>query len=125
MFDLREIVVMCREKGCEKFERYAEFTNTDEGKYMITFMQKTESCRKVNDWGREEDKDIVIGLDKEGWIVYYQTNQNCAGEFKILKEHTERTTDDYIMNYLQGEECTNANYLQFMKNAYEVCNLWW
>lgn len=124
MFDLKEIVIMCREKGREKFKEKAKYTNIDEGKCMITFISYTENVRKINDWGREEDKDVHIGLDENGWICYYQTNQNGAGDFEIIDENTTAVSDDYIVNYLQGEKCTNDNYLQFMKNAYDICYLY-
>lgn len=32
---------------------------------MITFISYTENVRKINDWGREEDKDVHIGLDEK------------------------------------------------------------
>lgn len=124
MFKLNEVVSMCREKGCEKFELKSALTNMDVGKKMIVFVSKTESSRIVDNFGRDEDKDVYLGLDKSGWILYRQINQNGAGEFEIIEESCENISDEFVINYLQDDKCTNGQYLQFMKTAYEVCGLY-
>ncbi|MBE6067748.1 MAG: hypothetical protein E7211_08660 [Clostridium lundense] len=117
--NLQQIIEKVRIKGTQNFERDKSWTNTDEGKEMITFCTKTLRTRKVSDWGRDEDEDVYIGLDDNGWIRYEHTIEYLAGPVRIKEQNTTSVTDDYILNYLNDEKCTNEEYLMFMSKSYK------
>ncbi len=115
--NLKQIIEKVRVKGIEKYEQDKHFTNTDKGKEMITFCCKTIDCRKVNDWGRDEDTDLFIGLDKDGWVKYINKVHCGAGPLTIKSENAVGVDDDFIVNYLNSSECTNEEFMDFMKKA--------
>lgn len=117
--NLKEIVETVRIKSIEKYEEDKCFTNTNMGKEMIEFCSKTIDCRKVNDWGRDEDTDLFIGLDDQGWVKYINTVHCGAGPLEIKSENIIRVDDDFIVNYLKSSQCTNKEFMWFMKKA---CN---
>ncbi|MBJ9792578.1 hypothetical protein I5582_16715 [Clostridioides difficile] len=115
--DLKEILETVKEKTLKDYDKLKRFTNTDEGKEMIVFCSKTIDCRKVNDWGRDRDTDMYIGLDDSGWIIYTQESENLAGPFKIISEKTERINENYLVNYFHSKDCLNYEFMNFMKVA--------
>ncbi len=115
--DLKEIIRTARINGIKRFEEDKAFTNTDEGKEMIRFCDRTVHTRKVSDWGREEDDDEYIGLDANGWIKYSHSIEHLAGPVKIKDKYTHTLDDDSIYKYLTSEECSNKEYLDFMEKA--------
>ena len=121
MYDLLEIIKVCRENDMKEYENKASYTNTDIGKVMIVYSSKTLHEKDVDNWGRQEDEDMFLGLDETGWIKYTHSIQYGTGEAKILSENTTKVDDEYIYNYLTGDSCTNKEFLMFMKKA---CDLW-
>lgn len=117
--NLKEIVSKVRENSIEKYETDKRLTNTDMGKDMIVFTSKTIDCRKVNDWGRDEDTDLFIGISENGWIKYIQTVHWGTGPMSIQSQNTITVDDDFIVNYLNSNECTNKEFMSFMRVA---CN---
>ena len=129
MYDLLEIIKVCRENDMKEYENKASYTNTDIGKVMIVYTSKTLHEKDVDNWGRKEDEDILsylstflvyiqfLGLDETGWIKYTHSIQYGKGEAKILSENTTKVDDEYIYNYLTGDSCTNKEFLMFMKKA--------
>lgn len=115
--NLKEIISKVRSKAIENYEADKKFTNTDMGKEMIIFTRKNIDCRKVNDWGRDEDTDLVIGIVQEGWIKYTQTIHWGAGPLSIESSNTVNVDDDFIVNYLNSDECTNKEFMNFMRVA--------
>lgn len=120
MVILEELVTRVREQGVAQFEKFADMTNTDKGKYMIVFLSNTLNSRKVNDWGRDEDTDIYLGLDNKGWIKYKHTIEYLAGPSKIKDTSTINLNDTDVVNYLKSEECTIDGYLSFMSKSYKI-----
>jgi hypothetical protein len=120
--DLKKIISKSRINGTQRFEEDKKFTNTDEGNEMITFCSKTIRTKKVNDWGRDEDDDQYIGLDRNGWIKYTHTIEYLAGPLKIKEASVLALNDDSIFNYLTSEECSNEEYLDFIAKARKYYN---
>lgn len=116
---LNVIIKRVREEAIKRYDSRKALTNIDMGHEMITFTTKTLSTRKVNDWGRDEDEDLYIGVDETGWIKYTHTIEYLVGPAKIKNPSVQRLTDEDIYQYLISEECTNNEYLSFMKTAYE------
>jgi len=116
---ITNIVKRARENATQRYESNKEYTNTDEGHEMIVFSTKTVSHRKVNDWGREEEEDIYIGIDKHGWIEYCHTIEYFAGPIRIKSPIVKRLSDESIIKYLQSDECTDEEYLMFMSKTYK------
>ena len=119
MYDLLEIIKVCRENDMKEYENKASYTNTDIGKVMIVYSSKTLHEKDVDNWGRQEDEDMFLGLDETGWIKYTHSIQYGTGEAKILSENTTKVDDEYIYNYLTGDSCTNKEFLMFMNKACE------
>lgn len=117
MYDLLEIIKVCRENDMKEYENKASYTNTDIGKVMIVYSSKTLHEKDVDNWGRQEDEDMFLGLDETGWIKYTHSIQYGTGEAKILSENTTKVDDEYIYNYLTGDSCTNKEFLMFMNKA--------
>lgn len=117
--NLKEIVSKVRLKAIENYETDKKFTNTDMGKEMIIFTSKNIDCRKVNDWGRDADTDLIIGIVQEGWVKYIQTVHCGAGPLSIESENVLLVDDDFIVNYLNSDKCTNKEFMSFMRVA---CN---
>ena len=117
MYDLLEIIKVCRENDMKEYDNKASYTNTDIGKVMIVYSSKTLHEKDVDNWGRQEDEDMFLGLDETGWIKYTHSIQYGTGEAKILSENTTKVDDEYIYNYLTGDSCTNKEFLMFMKKA--------
>lgn len=117
MYDLLEIIKVCRENDMKEYENKASYTNTDIGKVMIVYSSKTLHEKNVDNWGRQEDEDMFLGLDETGWIKYTHSIQYGTGEAKILSENTTKVDDEYIYNYLTGDSCTNKEFLMFMNKA--------
>lgn len=117
MVDLKKIIKDSREEGIKDFDSKSIFTNTDVGKRMIEFCSRNLDVKKVSDWGRDEDTDRFIGLDKSGWIEYIQHNENGDGAFKIISEETRNLADNDIFNFLQND-CTNKEFMDFIS----ACN---
>lgn len=117
MYDLLEIIKVCRENDMKEYENKASYTNTDIGKVMIVYSSKTLHEKDVDNWGRQEDEDMFLGLDETGWIKYTHSIQYGTGEAKILSENTTKVDDEYIYNYLTGDSCTNKELFMFMKKA--------
>lgn len=115
--DLKDILRTVRINATNNYDNDKILTNTDEGKEMIYFSSKTIDCKKVNDWGRDEDTDLFIGLDKSGWILYTQVSHNLAGPFKIISENVLEVDDDYLANYFNSQNSTNKEFMQFIGNA--------
>lgn len=110
-----------REKGILYFNQLAKRTNLDEGLLMITFSTKLVSTRRVDDIGREEDVDYYIGLDKDGWISYTQTNRNGGNwRFQIMKSSVDRMTDKTVYEALVLAADTSEEYADFMKKVNEI-----
>lgn len=115
MPNIQAIIKSSREKGTADFTKFAVKTNCDMGKLMITFCTYTKDVRKINDWGRDRDSDVYIGLDQNGWIKYSQEIDNGAGPIQIQDESTVSLTDNDILKFL--ENCTDEDYLSFMSKA--------
>lgn len=117
--DLREILETVKETALKDYDKLKHFTNTDEGKEMIVFCKKTIACKKVNDWGRDRDTDMFIGLDDSGWIIYIQESESFVGPFEIISEQTKSIDENYLMNYFHSKDCLNNEFIRFMKVACE------
>lgn len=117
--NLKEIISEVRNKAIERYETDKRLTNIDMGKDMIVFTSKTIDCKKVNDWGRDEDTDLFIGISENGWVKYIQTVHCGAGPLRIQSQNTLDVDDDFIANYLNSNECTNKEFMNFMRVA---CN---
>lgn len=115
--NLKEIVSTVRVEAIKNYERDKEFTNTNMGKEMVRFTTTTIGYRKISDWGRDEDTDLFIGISQEGWIKYIQTVQYGFGSVSIESENTINVDDDFIVNYLNSDECTNKEFMNFMRIA--------
>lgn len=120
MASLSRIIEKARAEGISNFEKYAHKTNTDIGNYMIPFLTKTLHSRKVNDWGRDEDTDMYIGLDKDGWIKYTHDIKYFAGPPQVKNGNIKNMNDKDIEDYLTGSDCTDNEYLDFMSKASEI-----
>lgn len=121
MVSIESIIQHARENGIEKYERFVGYTNEDKGNKMIVFLTKTLHSRKVTDWGRDEDNDMFIGLNQEGWIRYEHTIQYGMGSIEITDPSTERLDDKDVLAYLTGADCIDTEYLSFMSKAYKLC----
>jgi hypothetical protein len=119
IMNIKNIVERVRENAIARYENNKEYTNKDEGYQMIVFATKTMTSRKVNDWGRDEDRDLYIGIDEQGWIKYSHTIEYLAGPIKIKNPSVDRLTDEDIISYLQSDECTDEEYIMFMSKAHE------
>lgn len=117
--NINNIIERSRKGAIERYEYNKGYTNTDEGHEMIVFITKTVTSRKLNDWGREEDEDIYIGIDREGWIKYSHTIEHFTGPIKIKNPRVTKLSDEYIVEYLESNECTDKEYLMFMSKAYK------
>lgn len=93
---LLEIIEKMRLDKTKNFDKLKKYTNSDEGKEMVTIYDTNISVKKVNDWGRDEDTDFYLGLNSDGWITYVQKNHNLAGKFKIIDEDVTRVDDKYV-----------------------------
>ena len=111
---LLKVIEKMRIDKIKNFDQLKKFTNEDEGKEMITIYYTNLSVRKVNDWGRDEDTDFYLGLDKSGWITYIQKNHNLAGPFKIIDEKIEQVNDKYVFEYIKSNP---EAYDEFISNA--------
>jgi len=120
MANLGGIIEKARIEGIANFEKYAAQTNDNMGNYMISFLTKTLHSRKVNDWGRDEDTDMYIGLDKNGWIKYTHDIQYLAGPAKIKDNYISNLSDQDVEAYLTSETCTDDEYLDFMNIARKI-----
>ena len=118
--NLSKIVKNARESSIKRYDENKGFTNKDEGYEMIVFCTKTVSTRKVNDWGRDIDHDVYLGIDKSGWIIYSHHIEYLAGPIKIIDPKVEKVSDDYVTRYLQSEDCTDDEYLMFISTAYNL-----
>ncbi len=118
MVNLKEIIKVSRENDLKEFDKKAHYTNTDMGKKMIIYSTKTLSTRDVDNWGRQEDEDMYIGLNKNGWIIYTHKIQFCTYEPKIMEKNTKSVDDEWLYNYLKSEECDNKEFLMFMSSAF-------
>ncbi|MBP8641113.1 MAG: hypothetical protein KBI01_09520 [Oscillospiraceae bacterium] len=117
MADLLGIIKTAREQGIAAFNKAARLTNEDKGNLMITYCLKNLKCRKINDWGRDLDTDQYLGLGQNGWIIYTHDIENGAGEIEIINSNVKRLTDKDILDYILSDECTNKEFLQFMKKT--------
>lgn len=115
--NLLKIIEEVRENAMCNYDDDKHLTNSDKGAEMIVFCDKTLSVRKINDFGRDEDEDMFIGLNKEGWIKYINVIQNGAGPTKIVREQTIKLKDEDIVSYLNSSSCTNMEFKWFMKKA--------
>lgn len=120
--NLKEIVESVRLNGIKEYDTDKHLTNTDEGKEMIVFSSRTINCRTVSSWGRDEDTDLFLGLDRNGWVKYIQVSECGAGKFKITSQNDITINDDDIVNYLNSDDCTNEEFIDFMKKACKYYN---
>jgi len=116
--NLQNIVEITRINGMKKYDINKEFINSDESKEIIRFCNKTVCIRRTNDYSRNKDNEIYIGLNKEGWIKYTHDLQNGSEFIKINDWYTCLLSDTDIINFLQSDECTDEEYLMFMSTAY-------
>lgn len=112
--ELLQVIEEMRIDKTKDFDTLKRFTNTDEGIEMISIYYTNLFVRKVNDWGRDEDTDFYLGLDKDGWITYIQKSNNSDGPFEIIDEKVERVDDRYVLEYIKSN--TEA-YNMFMSKA--------
>lgn len=109
---LNKVIEKVREVGCSNFDELASYTNTDHGKLMVVFAREPGHTRKINDWGRDEDTEIFIGLSNEGWIRYYNIHEIGAGPTVLKEENSIKIKDEDIINLLK--ELSIEEYLRFM-----------
>jgi len=113
MVDKIKLMKSVKTMGLNEFESLAGYTNADEGKKMIVFCEKEISCKDVNNWGRQESKDFYIGIDESGWIKYNQISQYFQGPFKIMDSSVTNIDEDEVLEYLEGANCTEKEFLNF------------
>lgn len=101
--NMSKVVKAARKIGCNNFNEFAAKTNSDEGMLMVAFVGRTLHSRKVSDWGREEDTDEFIGLNKSGWIIYTHEIEWGAGPVRIKDENVKSINDEEIIKIFNND----------------------
>jgi len=113
-----KVLQATREVGIQDFDKFAEKTNVDEGKLMISFVRILVHTRVIGNWGREEDTDDIIGLSKEGWIIYRQVSESGAGKFTLTSESFHSKDDLEVLQLFN--ELNLKEQLDFIDKCLEL-----
>lgn len=99
-------------------ENYSETENEENG---ILIISRTLRSRVVSNWGRDEDTDENIYLNKSGWLSVTTVQEYGAGPAKVISENKKEVNDEYIYNILNGDrDITLYEFLSFIDRFYKT-----
>jgi hypothetical protein len=118
--DLLKLIETAQIIGCTHFNQFAENIYSDEEFKMIHFMNEPGMTRKINDWGRDEDTDISIGLSRNGWIRYTHICEIGVGNKKLIETDSTCISTNEVLSLL--EKSTIKEYLNFIEKCIVLKN---
>lgn len=87
---------------------------------MVPFATIKSTSRVVRSEGTDEDNDIVICYNENGWFIYDITVQVGAGVQKVIEENiTPISPKDVFEKY---KELNLFEKMNFINTAYEILN---
>lgn len=109
------IVIALRKTMQEKFDE------TEDAENGILIISRTLKSRVVSNWGRDEDTDENIYLNKNGWLVVTTVQEYGAGPAKIISENKKEVDDEYVYDILNGDRnITSSEFLDFIDRFYKI-----
>ena len=118
--DFENLLAQLRIKSAEKYDELKTKPCGLTEKEMISFFSGSIHTRKVNDWGRDEDTDYILGIAENGWEKYITVIEFGAGKAVVINEERRFLGDNDVLNLL--DEINIKQYLAFMSKANEVYN---
>jgi len=118
--DFEILMELLRKKSIEKFDELKTKPCGLTEKEMVCFFSGSIHTRKVNDWGRDEDTDYVLGITENGWEKYITVIEVGAGKSVVTDESSKFLENRNILDLL--DEINVKQYLAFMARANEVYN---
>lgn len=115
---IKKIVEIVTKECKENFDKHKIDDYTLASKTTIPFTSKTLHSRVVSSWGTDEDCDEAICYSEDGWEKFDITVQVGAGVQKVVNQHTEKISQDDVVNIF--EKLEPLYQLEFMHKAYEV-----
>ena len=87
---------------------------------LVPFATIKSTSRVVRSEGTDEDNDIMICYNENGWFIYDITVQVGAGEQKVIEENiTPISPKDVFEKY---KELNLFEKMNFISTAYEILN---
>ena len=87
---------------------------------LVPFATINSTSRVVRSEGTDEDNDIVICYNENGWFIYDITVQVGAGVQKVIEENiTPISPKDVFEKY---KELNLFEKMNFINTAYEILN---
>lgn len=118
---LLELITKIREVCISNFNELSKSTHSEDAEWgvnMVYFMRLPGSSRKINDWGRDEDTDYIIGVSQKGWIEYKTVIQCGAGESELISDEEYQLSDNRILEILNNGSL--VQYLEFIAKCYSI-----
>lgn len=110
-----EIIVVSK---FDEFERGTHAKDAEWNYDMVYFATEGGKTRKISDWGRDEDTDYYIGIDKNGWCRYTTVLQCGAGPTSMTSAATSKLTPRQVFNVLNNLDL--EGWLEFIAKCHDV-----
>ena len=85
---------------------------------LIPFATVESRSRVVRSEGTDEDNDIMICYDENGWFIYDSTVQIGAGVQKVISEKTFKISQEETLK--QYQKLNLLEKMSFINTAYKI-----
>lgn len=115
--EIQQIILNVSKKlkiDCEKYKEDYGLANRS----LILFATLEESSRVVRSEGTDEDRDIMICYDENGWFIYDSVVQVGAGVQKIIKDDINGISEKEVLEKYQQLKLIEK--MKFISTAYKI-----
>ena len=85
---------------------------------LIPFATIESKSRVVRSEGTDEDNDVMICYDENGWFIYDSTVQVGAGVQKVISESTFKISQEEV--FKQYQKLNLFEKMSFISTAYSI-----
>lgn len=85
---------------------------------LIPFATIESSTKVIRSEGTDEDNDVMICYDENGWFIYDSTVQVGAGVQKVIKENITEVSQEEVSR--QYQKLNLIEKMEFISTAYDI-----